>query len=327
MTTKEQVLRQAFNQVEISGIAQESTLELKEFVDKSTNLPYKAIIGDVTVKISEDETQVVSYFVKQLTKDGAENKTFKAMNTIMNEMVTMADVAQGYKSGEPSLITCKGRLELNDYMGRDGELKSFPKITGQFSPTRFKGNVEEFTPKATFDIEGIMKASATEELKDEQPTGRVKIQLYVPMFGGKIIPLSFVTTNKLKSNDVDYLLDNFVKNASVRIHGLLVNKSKKIEREVALGFGESKIETTYERVREYMVIGGSVYEEGNKNEFDVSLLKEAVANRDRYLSTLKAPAQDNKPANNVGFGSGFGASQSQNNTKDDDGLADLFGED
>lgn len=326
----EQLLREALNKVEVVGIAQESTLEVKKDYKDDKGQPYTCISGDITVKINEEESHVISYFAKELTKKGEPNKNFKALTTIMNEMITVADVAQGLTEGEPSRIECQGKLTLNEYKGNDGEVKSFPKITGQFSPSRFKGEASEFEPKATFDIEGIVKATVPETDKDENETGRLKIQLYVPLYGGKVIPLTFVTSESLPQGGKDYLVDNFVSRASVRVKGVIVNKSKKIEREIESGFGENIIETTYERSREFTAVSGVLYEEGvHKEAFDVSLLKEAIANRNRDLATLKEQVKDDsKQQQKTGFGED---SQPKANTKpqekQDDGLDDLFGED
>lgn len=330
MAEKAQLLRQALNDVEVVGIAQESTLEKKEFKDKVTGQPYTAIMGDVTVKITEEESQIVSYFEKELTKKGELNKNFKALTTIMNEMVTIADVAQGLAEGEPSRIVCQGSLTLNEYKGTDGEIKSFAKINGAYSPSRHKEDKHgAYNPRATFDIEGIVKATVAETDKDENETGRLKIQLYVPVYGGKVIPLTFVTNENLPQGGKDYLTDNFVPRASVRVYGDLVNKSIKIEREIESGFGENKIDITYERTREFVATGGTLYEEGvHKEAFDVSLLKEAIANRNRDLATLKEQVKDDKPK--TGFGEGSQSSTAPNTKpqeKKDDGLDDLFGED
>jgi len=324
----EQLLREALNKIEIVGYAQESTLEKKEFKD-NIGKPYTCISGDITVKISEEETQVVSYFAKELTQKGEVNKNYKALTTIMNELVTVADIAQGVSEGEPSRIECQGKLTLNEYKGNDGEVKSFPKISGRYSPTRYKGEAKDFNPKAKFDIEGIVKSLKAETDKDENETGRLKIQLYVPLYGGKIIPLTFVTGETLPQGGKDYLTDNFQSRASVRIYGDLVNKSKKIERVIESGFGENKTDVTYERTREFIATGGTLYEEGvHKEVFDISLLKEALANRERHLSALKEKEKtDDKPKPTAGFGNGFQPTNAKKNEKQDDGLDDLFGED
>lgn len=329
MTEQKQLLRQATNVVEVVGIAQESTLELKVYNDKKTGAPYNAIKGEVTVKISEDESQVVSYFTKELTKKGEVSKNFKSLTTIMNEMVTIADIAQGLSEGEPSRIECQGKLTLNEFKASDGEVVSFTQISGEYSPQRYKGEAKDFVPKATYNVEGIVKSTVAEVDKDENETGRLKISLYVPLYGGKVIPLSFVTKEDLSQGNKDYLMDNFIARASVRVFGDLVNKTKKIERVIEVGFGENHIETTYERTREFVAKSGVLYEEGvNKEVFDVSLLKEALANRNRDLATLKEQVKEDKPQP-TGFGGASKSTQTETKPqeKKDDGLEDLFGED
>lgn len=324
----EQVLRQALNKVDVWGYAQESTLAVKQFNDKQTGQPYTAIMGDVTVKTGEDETHIISYFAKELTKDGAVSKNFKALKTAIEEMVTVADVAQGLATGEPSMLMCQGELSLNEYKGQDGEVKSFVKVNGKFAPSRFKGEASAFEPKAKFDIEGIVyKTTKPETDKEGEETGRLTIDIYVPLYAGKIVPLSFVTNPALSQTNKDYLEENFVKGASINIYGDLVNKSKKIERVIEAGFGEAKTETTYERVRDFVAIGGSLYESGvHQQAFDVSLLKEAIANRERFLASLEVKEQKPQQEKSAGFGGEKPqtATPPKNTTPDID---DLFGED
>lgn len=323
----EQILRQAKNEVTLVGVVQESTLEQKTFNKKDGSGTYEAISGNITLKTGEDETQVVSYFAKQLTLDGKENQNFKALNTVMKDLVTLADIAQGLTEGEATRLECKGELGLNEYRGQDGEIKSFPRINGRYSPRRFKDG--KFVPKAEFDIEGIVKSVKPELYKGEE-TGRLKINLYVPLYGGKIVPLQFVTNEGIKESDIDYLHDHFLPGASVNLNGKLVNKSKEITRTIEMGFGDNKVETTYERTREFVVTGGIVYEEGSENEkkiFDVSLLKEALANRERHLATLRERDTSKKEEKKLGFGSNSTPNTKKPEENIEDNFDNLFGED
>ena len=326
----EQVLRQALNKVDVWGYAQESTLEEKTFNDKVTGQPYNAISGDVTIKTGEDETHVISYFAKELTKDGAVSKNFKSLKTAMDEMVTVADIAQGFTDGEPSALMCQGELTLNEYKAQDGEVRAFVKVNGKFAPSRFKGERSEFEPKAEYTIEGIVYKNIIAEMdKNDEETGRLKIEIYVPLYKGKIVPLSFVTVPTLPQNQKDYLEENFTKGASIKLWGKLVNKSKKIERVIEAGFGEDTVETTFERVREFITVGGALYEEGvHKEKFDTSLLKEAIAIRERFLASLEVKEQKPQQQQQAGFGGEAPVKTTTppaNEAKDN--LEDLFGED
>ena len=323
----EQILRQAKNEVTLVGVVQESTLEQKTFNKKDGSGTYEAISGNITLKTGEDETQSISYFIKQLTADGKENRVFKALNTVMNDLVTLADIAQGLTEGEATRLECQGELSLNEYRAQDGEVKSFPRINGRFSPRRFKDG--KFEPKATFDIEGIVKSVKPEIYKGEE-TGRLKINLYVPLYGGKIIPLQFVTDESIKDSDIDYLNDYFLPGTSVNLAGRLVNKSKEITRTIEMGFGANKVETTYERTREFVVTGGLIYEEGGEHEkkiFDVSLLKEALANRERHLATLRERDTSKKEEKKLGFGLNSAPNTKKPEETIEDNFDNLFGED
>lgn len=328
----EQVLRQAKNEVKVVGIAEECTLAKHEFKDKVTGAPYNAISGDVTLKIKDEESQVISYFEKELTKKGAVNKNYKSLTTAMDKMITTADIAQGLtdEDAEPSKIECSGSLELNEFKASDGNVISFPRIGGSYSPQTFKGTLDQFEASAKFDVEGIVKSVEPEMDKDENETGRLKIQLFVPVYNGKVIPLTFVTNPSLVQAGKDYLSENFVPRSSVRVYGDLVNISKKIVRKVEAGFGEDKEDISYERTREFVASGGTLYEDGvHKEVFDISLLKEAIANRNRFLSTLKEQ-EVKKDDKKTGFGEGsqsVNTAPQTNTAPKDDSLDDIFGED
>lgn len=309
----EQTLRQAKNEVKISGKVAEVDLAVKDFIDKITKQPYKAIMGRVTIKINEEESHAVSYFIKEFTKTGAKNKSYLGLQTFMDKTVSIADIASGLapEGSSPSIVAVNNaQVGLNEYKAADGNIISNLQLSATFPPSEVK-NLENFEPTAEFDIEGIVKSVSLETKKDddgvEEETGRAKINLYVPLYGGAVIPLTLVTDTELGAEGADYATETFTPKTSVNLWGNFVNKSKEIRRKKEGGFGSSKDEVTFVRVRELSVTGGMAYEEDvhTKQIFDVKLLKEALANRERKLATIKeaeAPAPAAKKPN------GFSAS-------------------
>lgn len=326
----EKKLRQADNKVTVVGTLAESTLEIKTFDEKDGSGTYEAIAGDLTIKINEDESHVVFYFQKKFTKEGKINKNFKALTTVMNEYASIADIAQGLKEGEPTKLKANGEIVLNEFYAQD-ELISRPRINGKFSPSRIKDD-SDFKPEATFDVEAIIK-SVQPEMEQGEPTGRMKINTYIPTYSS-VIPVTFVTDKNMKPEHVDYVESNFTKGMSIRLYGDFINRSKKIVRVVEAVFGENTEETTYEKVQELAVKGGVPYEEDGANEnkiFDLALLKEALTARERHLATLKERAEQKKDEapKQEGFGTGASTSKPSNNVPKEiaNGLGDLFGED
>lgn len=326
----EQTLRQAGNTVKISGKVAEVKLTEKEFIDKNTKQPYTAIMGDVTIKVNDDESHTVKYFIKELTKAGAANKSFLGLKTFMEKTVSIEDIAKGLadEGASPSIVSINNaQIGLNEYKAADGNIISNLQLSATFPPSEIK-NLENFVGKAEFDIEGIVK-SVTMEMKDEEETGRAKIALYVPLYGGAVIPVNLVTSEKLGAEGAEYAVDNFTPKSSINLWGNFVNKHKEIVRKKEGGFGESKEEVTTVRVRELSVTGGTVYEEDihTKQIFDVKLLKEALANRERKLATIKeAEAPAKKEEKKTGFGAGA-STKPKTEIKTDDDLDNLFGED
>lgn len=326
----EKKLRQADNKVKIVGTLAELNLEIKSFPERDGSGEYEAITGDIVVKVNEDESHTINYFAKKYTKNGSENKNFKALKTVMNEYISIADVAQGLKEGEPTKLVAQGEISLNEFYTQSGELVSRPQISGKFSPSRVK-NEDEFKPEATFDVEVIIKSVAP-EMEDGEETGRMKINTYIPTYSS-VIPVTFITHKDMKPEHVGYVETNFEKGMSIRIYGDLINKNKKIVKVIEAVFGENTEETTYERVNELAVRGGVPYEEDTANEkkiFDLSLLKEALVARERHLATLKERAEQRQDTpKQDGFGGGTSSSKPKNSVPKEivDNLGDLFGED
>lgn len=300
---KATVLRQADNSVNITGVLVEKNLEVKDYTDKRDGSPYKAITGTLSVRTSEHEVHQIRYFSKQFTNAGAENRQFKSLQTIQDEYVSVADLADSNdpeaKASEISII---GNLNLNEFYGGDGQLQQRMQLNGRFA-NRLREQ-DDPTPKAEYDIEGIVSKVVEEFDQDGVPTDRVKIELLVPMYGGKVEPLNFV----VRENGKDYVMDNFAGGTSVRIYGDIINFRKVTTREIEMGFGQNKIEEKVEYLQEFTVNGGTVYEEGvhDAKIFDLELLKQAGIEREKYLENLLTQSQqrNSNAQPKTGFGSG-----------------------
>lgn len=302
------------NEAILEGVVTECDIAKKEFNGKDGK--YFALSGNIVIQTAENETHKAQYFVKELKKDGDVNGIYTNVETVLNELVTVQDIAQGKapEGAVASKVRVRGELSLNEYYGQDGKLRSFPQVKGVFL-NRVKDEAE-YNPKATYDVEGIVK-SVKAEFKDEEETGRQKVELLIPTYSGAI-PVEFIS----RAEDGEYIADNFEPATSVNLYGNMINFSKKIVRLEEKGFGEAKEKVTYENTRELQISGGSVYDEDSPKSLEVEQIQELQTKRNVYLAELESKQaekdkKEEKPQ-------GFGASTPNKKTVDKSIVAGLF---
>lgn len=294
MTNTTNQLPQFQNDAVLEGVVSECDIQLKDFNGKDGK--YQALSGRIVIQTAENETHTAQYFVKELKKDGNTNGIYTNVKTVLDELVTLADIAQGKvpEGTQASKVTVSGEVGLNEYY-REGKLSSSVQVRGVFL-NRVKDEAK-YNPKATFDVEGVV-AGVSAEYKGEDETGRAIVKLLVPTYSGAI-PLTLVT----RVEDADYIQDHFEPASTVNLYGNMINFSKKIEIKKEGGFGEAKTETKYENVRELQITGGDIYTEESPKSLDVEQIKELQVKRNLYLAGLEERANTPKAQEkSVGFG-------------------------
>ncbi len=285
----ETTLRQADNKVFIEGLLLE-----KEFITDKTKDGEEYIRGEVQIETGENESHTVKFFSKKFKKDGSENGVYKSLSTVANEYKTVADV--GREEADKVRIT-NGEIRLNDYVGQDGMLRSFPEISSNFI-NRVQ-TVEEYKPRAEFDVE-ICVQSIMKEVKDEEETGRAIIKGVIPLYGGRVIPFEFIVADE---GAVSYVENNYEAGSTVRIYGDVVNRKEVIITKVEGGFGKPKEDRKTITTREYLVTGGSEpYDEESPKVFNPEAIRKALAEREVYLEELKNKKNDQNSKSEVKTG-------------------------
>lgn len=295
---EQSTLRQAENEVVVEGILQEVKLE-----ERKTNDGQEFIGGEINIEVAEGEIHTFRVFSFKHKKDGSESGIYKGLMTVKEDYVSVAKV--GKESADKVRVTA-GQLGVNDYVGGDGQIKTFPQLSTNFI-NRVQAN-DEFDPKAEFEVELVVHSVVDETDRDGEETGRVKLKGFVPQYGGSIAPLEFVA----EGEGAEYIRDTYEKGHTVKIYGDIVNKVEitKVQQEVGFGKPKEKIKRSF--TREYLITGGSEpYEEENKNTYDLQVIKKALTEREVYLEGLLKKAEEkakskNKPAKKEekkGFGS------------------------
>lgn len=254
---------------------------------------------ELDIEVAENEVHTVYAMSKYKKKDGTENSIAKGLQTILDEYLTVAK--HGRENADKVRIT-QGIITLNEYFGQDKQLHSKPRIITNFV-NRLKVD-DTFEPKAEFEVEIFVK-SVVPEIKNDEETGRVKINAIIPLYGGRVIPFEFVVSKE----GSQFVEDNYEAGSTVRVYGDIINFKEIIEQEVPVAFGKPQKRVTSKSIREYLITGGTEpYDEEDKNVFSIETIKKAMVEREIYLQELKSKSeqQTNTASNerkNI-FGSG-----------------------
>ncbi|MBX0320326.1 hypothetical protein [Shouchella clausii] len=297
---KTTLLREAKNIAHIEGLVKEVRLQEREIKGKN------AITGEIEIEVTETEVHPVNFFAYEKTKEGEDNGIFSSLKTVMEEYKTIT--THGKEEADAVRVD-NGRLEVNDYVDKTGQVRTFPRLSSNFI-NRVKKD-DSFEPKAEFTTEIFIQKISREKDKEGE-TNRVDLDGVIPVYGGKVVPFSF----KVPEDIADYLEDNYEKNQTMEIWGKIVNFKETVSEKTSAGFGQDKIVTKDITKREYLVTGGTdAYDEDSKNAYDKELIKAALAERDLMLENKVEEAKKKKSAKGgakVGFTSNSGSGSSTN---------------
>lgn len=299
--TTQTTLREAVNNVVIEGTVAEIRIEAKTVNGK------EFITGEVDIQTDETSTHTVKVFANKYNKEGKESSLYKGIETVMNEYKSIA--SHGKDAADRVRIT-QGKIGLNEYVGQDDTIKSYPQLSTNFINRLTV--TEEFTPKAEFEVEMYVH-SVTDEVKNEEETGRAVLKGYVPLYGGKVIPFSFVVAEK---SAVEYVSSNYETGSTVTVYGDIVNRVNVTKKEVEVGFGKPQEKITRTTVREYVITGGTPpLDEEDTKAYNIEVIKKALVEREAHHEEMKAKKKEsnNKPATTEK--KGFGTKPSETTVK------------
>lgn len=297
----ETTLKESKNKVEIEGIVKAVNIEVKEIKGKNT------ILGSVDILVPDEKTGVdsiiqVNVYSTELNKKGEVSGLYKSYKTIMEEYKSI-DV-HGLEEAD-KVRTGQATIRRNEYIGQDGQLRSFPQISTTFL-TRITGN-DVFDPHATFAIDMYVSGKKMETKKVEgvdEETGRLILKGYLVGYqdqadaSRKIYPVELIADNE---KSVNYIDNNYEKGNTVSVSGKIINTRKETTKIIEADFGDDVVETTVEYVREYLITGGQAPKDEDQ-EYDQKAIKAALEAREKALKEKESASSNGSG----GFGSGSG---------------------
>lgn len=293
-------LRAAFAEVTIVGL-----LKKKEMNIRNTARG-EGLSGTLTVETTPGNEVRIKTYTNHMTKGSAdkpskESAYWKNHKHVMDEYVSMGELmAKGASEEEAraqaTRLSAKCQLRLNDYYGQDGSLVSTPEVNGNGSFFNQVSPTAPYQPCASFDVEGYI-VSKRPEMKGDNETGRLILEMIVPGYGGAAQPMTFMVSEEASG----YIDDHYTVGSTVRVYGEMINRANEVTTRKA-GFMRDEVETTTTYVNEILIRNGipEPYDEDSANAYKRADVEAAMRVRElEYLPSLKqrnAESRANKSA-------------------------------
>ena len=278
------MLRQAENRCKIEGILAEIDIKPGHFNKNGQMMESIGghIIVKVTQKISGEEKELaipVHMFASKLTNKGTPNPAYESIKKVANEYVSIAASESGEEGADRIRIT-SGSVRMNEYYSADGRLISFPRINASFV-TRI--NKSDCKPEATYTAEFVV-ANKTEEIKNDEPTGRYRIDAILPQYGGKV---DVVPMYAQSEGVIDAISTYWNVGDTVKANGRLDFSATTETIIEEVDFGEPIEKTRTINRSDLIITGGSQEPLDGDLAFDNNEIQNALADRKLRLEQQK----------------------------------------
>lgn len=278
------MLRQAENKCKIEGILAEIDLRPGSFNKNGKQMESigGSIVVKVTQSISGEEKELsipVHMFASKLTNKGTPNPAYESIKKIADEYVSIAASENGEDGADRVRIT-SGSVRMNEYYSADGRLISFPRINASFV-TRI--NKSDCKPEATYTAEFVV-AAKNEEIKNDEPTGRYKIDAIIPQYGGKV---DVVPMYAQSAGVIDAISTYWNVGDTVKANGRLDFSATTETIVEEVDFGEPIEKTRTINRSDLIITGGSQEPLEGDFAFDNAEIQNALADRKAKLEQQK----------------------------------------
>lgn len=278
------MLRQAENKCKIEGILAEIDLRPGSFNKNGKQMESigGSIVVKVTQSISGEEKELsipVHMFASKLTNKGTPNPAYESIKKIADEYVSIAASENGEDGADRVRIT-SGSVRMNEYYSADGRLISFPRINASFVTRINKGDCK---PEATYTAEFVV-AAKNEEIKNDEPTGRYRIDAIIPQYGGKV---DVVPMYAQSAGVIDAISTYWNVGDTVKANGRLDFSATTETIVEEVDFGEPIEKTRTINRSDLIITGGSQEPLEGDFAFDNAEIQDALADRKAKLEQQK----------------------------------------
>lgn len=299
-------LREATAAVSIVGLLKKKELEIK-----TTNAG-EALMGRLTIETAPGNEVRVDTYVNRMTKattdkPSKESAVWKNQKRVYDEYVAMADLMkdgadEATARAQATRLSLTARLDLNDYVDRDDNIVSTTRINANNAFFSRISEGQAFDPSARFEVEGYLTAKRP-EMKGDDETGRLFLDMIVPGYRGAARPMTFVTTPEAGA----YIDDHYEVGTTVHVFGEMVNRANVVTTRKA-GFMKEEISESVTYVNEMLIDNGEPepYDEDSQLAYKRADIENAMRVRElEYLPSVRQ-RQAERAANKTAAPAGGG---------------------
>lgn len=275
--------RESLNEVYVCGVLKDLNIE-----EKTTADGRKFVSGVATIRVEQEtagslytsEVPVRMFSMEKKSDGVSPNANYARILGYANQFTSLSAVEDPAMA---SKVICQGQtcnLKENAYFDKAKNTlyqKGF-QISGNFLNNKRDSDDEA----ARFEVVGVL-GKTREEMKGDEPTGRLLVDLVVVQYGGKVDVITMVATDGAKS----HIETNWEAGDTVKVAGDIVMSFKTIEEVDDSGFGKPIVRKKTVGTRELVITGGSRSGFDPELSYDATDIKEALAQRTATLEKLQ----------------------------------------
>jgi hypothetical protein len=311
-------MKETTNNAFITGVLVKKEFEVKKVnvKDDSGNVIGQddAISGSLVLRTTDGSEHEVNYYSRKTKKDGGQNGIFTSLQTVNNDYKSLEqfpDEADHVKIGA-------GQFSVNDYKGKDGEVKTYIQTKANFANRLSQKEIETTPSEAKFEIEGIV-SSIKEEIYKNEPTGNYRIIVDVLGYNGSIIPVTVVVMKEMAEA---FISAGFFEGGYAKFAGKLVNTKETVEIVEKMAFGEDNVRVVDKTVSRFEITGGNPLGTPVEHEIRDEEYDQAKSKRKLKLEEIKN--KENKPSQSANVNNPFGNQTSNQSSSNGNPFANPF---
>ena len=300
------------NNVHIEGRIFNHTLQKRITGEQSKNPGTEYIGGTINVATDEEGINIVpvrfTYVTAFYSKSGKPNDTYNVLGQIIDNGKTWE------KNGkdEAAQVRIDGDIEVNDFLGRDGNMVEAKGVRGSFihfANGQYGLNADE-NKRNTFNADMLIAATIPQEVENGQDY--LNLRGYVFAYRNALVPVTFSIHNPA---GIEYFEKCDISNENpllTKVWGHIISTVQEIKEEIQSAFGTSSVNVTTRTLRAWEIEGCAVepYEWNDESTITIAEFKQLLEAREQVKAEAKKRAEDK---NNSAIGkSGFPASGSEN---------------
>lgn len=292
-------MRSNKNVVYVEGYVYNCSLFANVAGPNSKNPGQEYINGTVNIATDEDGINIVSVrytYVVPTWKSGKENETYTILQSLLNGAPTWE------KDGKDKAtkLRIQGDVEVNDFMGRDGNMVESKQVRGGFTHYANDG----FRDKRN-NFETDMLITSTKVVEVENGKDYMNISGYVFNFRNDFIPVTYSLTNEAGMKYFENLDISMNNPYYVYVWGKIVSSTQRVEHQVETAWGAPQVEYTTRTLRMWEMEGCAPepYEFNDDSTMTMAEFKQGLENREQQKAEAKArqEARNNAASGQSGF--------------------------